>query len=57
MKKFFISALLGFVALGFVNLCSGYTGVLIPVSRFSIAVSGLLSVPGVTLLVLLRVLL
>lgn len=53
MKKFLISALLGFCALGLVNLCSSYTGVAIPVSRLSIAVSGLLSVPGVTLLVLL----
>lgn len=53
MKKFLLSAVLGFLALAAVNLCAGYTDVSIPVSRLSIAVSGLLGVPGVTLLVLL----
>lgn len=54
MKNFLISALLGFIALALVNLCSLYTGVALPVSRLSIAVSGLLGIPGVTLMVILN---
>lgn len=54
MKNFLISAVLGFVALALVNLCSPYTGVALPVSRLSVAASGLLGIPGVTLMVLLN---
>ncbi len=57
MKGFLISALLGFLALAAVNLCAPYTGVAVPVSRLSVAASGLLGVPGVTLLVLLNAIL
>lgn len=53
MKKFLVSALLGFFALAVLNLCAPYTGVGLPVSRLSVAVSGLLGIPGVTLMVLL----
>lgn len=54
MKNFLISAVLGFIALTLVNLCAPYTGVALPVSRLSIAASGLLGVPGVTLMVILN---
>lgn len=54
MKNFLFSALLGFIALALVNLCSPYTGVALPVSRLSIAASGLLGIPGVTLMVILN---
>lgn len=54
MKKFLISAILGFAALALLNLSSPYTGVALPVSRLSIAASGLLGIPGVTLMVILN---
>lgn len=57
MKSFLLSAVLGFAALALVNLCAPYTGVAVPVSRLSVAASGLLGVPGVTLLVLLNAIL
>ncbi len=57
MKQFLVSAMLGFLALALVNLCSAYTGVFLPVSRLSIAVSGLLGIPGVTLMVILNAIL
>ncbi len=54
MKNFLFSALLGFLALALVNLCAPYTGVALPVSRLSVAASGLLGIPGVTLMVILN---
>ena len=57
MKGFFVSAALGIIALALVNLCAPYTGVLLPVSRLSIAASGLLGIPGVTLMVILNTIL
>ncbi len=54
MKNFLISAVLGFAALALLNLSSPYTGVALPVSRLSIAASGLLGIPGVTLMVILN---
>ncbi len=57
MKQFLVSAMLGFLALALVNLCSAYTGVFLPVSRLSVAVSGLLGIPGVTLMVILNAIL
>ena len=54
MKNFLISAILGFAALALLNLSSPYTGVALPVSRRSIAASGLLGIPGVTLMVILN---
>ncbi len=54
MKGFLVSAVLGFVALALVNLCAPYTGVALPVTRLSVAASGLLGIPGVTLLVVLN---
>lgn len=57
MKQFLLSAVLGFLALALVNWTAGWTGVALPVNRLSIAASGLLGMPGVTLLVLLNLLL
>ncbi len=57
MKQFLISAVLGFLALGLVNFTAQWTGVALAVNRLSIAASGLLGIPGVTLLVLLNLLL
>lgn len=54
MRGFLTSAVLGFLALALVNLLAPYTGVLLPVSRLSVATSGLLGVPGVTLMVILN---
>lgn len=57
MKGFLVSAVLGFIALALVNLCGPYTGVFLPVSRLSIAASGLLGIPGVTLMIILNTIL
>lgn len=57
MKQFLISALLGFLALAAVNWTAAYTGVALPVTRLSVAASGLLGIPGVTLMVLLNAIL
>ena len=48
--------LLGILALAVLYFTAPYTGVYIPVSRLSVAVSAVLGVPGVTLLVLLSLL-
>ncbi len=53
MKSFLLSAFFGFCALIVLNLLGPYTGVTLPVSRLTLAVTGGLGVPGVTLLVLL----
>ena len=57
MKSFIFSGLLGFIALAAVNLTAPYTGVALAVTRLSIGVSGLLGVPGVTLMVSLNTIL
>ena len=57
MKNFLISAFLGFGAMALLNLTAQYTGIALPVSRLSVAVSGLLGIPGVTLMVLLNAIL
>lgn len=46
------SMLLGWAALAAVNLCSAFTGVMVPVTPLSIGVSGAAGIPGVTLLLL-----
>ena len=51
-----IKRLIGSAMLGVLALAAPYTGVYIPVSRLSVAVSAVLGVPGVTLLVLLSLL-
>ena len=57
MKNFLISAFLGFLAMALLNLTAPYTGIGLPVSRLSVAASGLLGIPGVTLMVLLNAIL
>ena len=57
MKSFLLSGLLGLCARVLVNLTAQYTGVLIPINRLSLAASGVLGVPGVTLMVLLNTIL
>ena len=57
MKSFIFSGVLGFAALAAVNLTAQYTGVALAVPRLSVAVSGLLGVPGVTLMVILNTIL
>lgn len=57
MKSFLISAALGFLALTLVNLTASYTGVAIAVNRLSLLASGVLGVPGVTLMVILNTIL
>ena len=57
MKGFLFSAVLGFVAMALVNLCGPYTGVFLPVIRLSVLVSGVLGIPGVTLMLLLNAIL
>lgn len=57
MKNFLISALLGFAAMALLNLTAPYTGVALPISRLSVAASGLLGIPGVTLMVVLNTIL
>ena len=54
IKRLIGSAMLGVLALAVLYFT--YTGVYIPVSRLSVAVSAVLGVPGVTLLVLLSLL-
>ena len=56
IKRLIGSAMLGVLALVLLYFTAPYTGVYIPVSRLSVAVSAVLGVPGVTLLVLLSLL-
>ncbi len=44
----------GIAALIAVNLCSGFTGVAMPVSRLTLTCSALLGIPGVTAMLLLQ---
>ena len=57
MKNFLISAFLGFIAIALLNLTAPYTGIGLPVNRLSVAASGLLGIPGVTLMLLLNAIL
>lgn len=57
MKSFLFSGALGLLALAAVNLTAQYTGVALAATRLSVAVSGLLGVPGVTLMVILNTIL
>lgn len=57
MKSFLFSGALGFLALAAVNLTAAYTGVSLAVTQLSLLVSGLLGVPGVTLMVVLNTIL
>ena len=54
-KRALISMIIGALALTAVDLCSGFTGVYIPVSLLSILVSVIGGVPGVALLLSLNI--
>lgn len=53
-KRALLSMIAGALTLLAVNLCSGFTGVNIPVSLLSILVSVIGGVPGVTLILILN---
>ncbi len=57
MKGFFVSMVLGLLALALLNYLAPYTGVSLPVTRLSVLSAGFLGIPGVTLLVILDALL
>lgn len=55
LKKIFGSAAAGFAALAAVNLSASVTGVGLAVSVWTIAVSGLLGLPGVISMLILKI--
>lgn len=57
IRSVLLAALSGLLALTAVNLCSGFTGVWMPVSRLSVACAAILGVPGVIAMLLLQLLL
>lgn len=54
VKRALVSMIIGVLSLISVDLCSGFTGVYIPVSLLSILISVIGGVPGVTLMLLLN---
>ena len=57
VRSVILSMLVGILALTAVNLCSGFTNVSVPVSLFSLAVSSVLGIPGLTMLLILQMIL
>jgi hypothetical protein len=57
VRKAFGGILIGLAALLAVNLTGGFTGVTLPVSMLSIGVSAVGGIPGVTMLLLMRLIL
>lgn len=54
VKRALLSMAIGAASLIAVNLCSGFTGVYIPISLLSVLVSVIGGVPGVTLILILN---
>lgn len=54
VKRALLSMIIGALALTAVDLCSGFTGVYIPISLLSIMVSVIGGVPGVALMLVLN---
>ena len=54
LKRALISMIVGALTLTAVNLCSGFTGVYIPISLLSIFISVIGGVPGVALMLILN---
>lgn len=54
-KKFIGSAVAGFAALAAINLTASMTGVGLAISVWSIAVAGVLGLPGVVSMLLLKI--
>lgn len=46
MKRFVVSAFMGFAGMAAVNFTSALTGVSVPVSLLSVSVTGTLGIPG-----------
>ena len=57
IRSVLLSMLGGLLALTAVNLCGGFTGVWMPVSRLSVACAAVLGIPGVIAMLLLQLLL
>lgn len=55
VKRALFSMIIGALALIAVDLCSGFTGVYIPISLLSIMVSVIGGVPGVALMLILNI--
>lgn len=55
VKRALISMIIGALTLTAVNLCSGFTGVYIPISLLSIIISVIGGVPGVALMLILNI--
>jgi inhibitor of the pro-sigma K processing machinery len=55
LKKFIGSAVAGFAALAAINLTASLTGVGLAVSVWSIAAAGLLGLPGVVSMLMLKI--
>ena len=51
------SMFFGLLILAILNLCGGWTGTTIPVSRLSLAAAAFLGLPGITTMLLLQLLL
>lgn len=54
LKRGFLTVAIGLISLCAVNLCSGFTGVSLPVSTLSLSVSAAGGIPGVTLMLLMN---
>ena len=55
VKRALLSMIIGALSLTVVDLCSGFTGVYIPISLLSVLVSVIGGVPGVTLMLILNI--
>lgn len=54
IRKGLLSMIIGILSLLAVNLCSGFTGVSLPVSVMSLGISAVGGIPGVTLMLILN---
>ena len=52
----FVSMLIGIASLFAVNITGAFTGVSVPISLFTVGISGGLGIPGITLLLFLNLL-
>lgn len=54
LKTVFIGAFCGLAAMLIINLTKGLTGVMIPVNPITVTISGLMGIPGVMGLIILK---
>ncbi len=52
LKKMVLSMIKGMATLIFVNIVGGITGVTLPISLLSLAISAVIGIPGVTMMLL-----